>query len=336
MLLLLDSGHPSQPTSAPCRTSPTWPALVSMNQNMWSQGKTKKTAQVLAVLSPITAVASFFTLGNAIVIANEVLNGVGLTIALLSLVVFVISSIVLVVARIAGRARGEAGPARAKASAPAPPWYRVTKLLIGLSIILGLYVGTPAYLTWSSGHSLDALTVLLALLTILPLYALPFPYGIVVWPLTAIGVGLVLCHRRRWMVLDGFAVVLVALIVMGAYTVVNEGSRQSSQPVGGIGGPETVQITASNGEGGGTWGVGVCISAGIPVPRDGAPDVTCSVTDAGGRTAFKVKPGKYYIYLDLRSRDEFNFDPKFPVERMEWEVLPQSTNEIELLITPKR
>ena len=297
----------------------------------------KKTAKILAVLSPITAAGSFLTLGNAIVVANDVLNGVGLTIALLSLIVFVISSIILIVARIAGRAQGKDVPVRAKVLAPVPPWYRVAKLLIGLSIVLGLYVGVPAYvLCSSSGPSLDALNMFIMFLTLLPVYAMPFPYGIVVWPLTAIGIGLILFHRRRWVVLDGVAVVLVVLIIAGAYTVVTEGSRQSSKPVESIRGTETVQITASNGEGGGTFGVGVCISARIQVPRDDAPDMICGVTDTGGKTAFKVRPGKYYIYLDLRSRDEFSFDPSFPGERVEWEVLPQSTNEIELMITPKR
>ncbi|MCL4369921.1 MAG: hypothetical protein M1380_03305, partial [Chloroflexi bacterium] len=143
-------------------------------------------------------------------------------------------------------------------------------------------------------------------------------------------------RRRRWIVLDSVAVVLIVLIVAGANTALRGGGQQSSQPAESIRGAETVKITASNGEGGGTPGAGICITARVQVPRDDAPDMMCGVTDGDGKVAFRVRPGKYYIYLDLRSRDEYSFDPKFPKEYVEWEVLPQSTNEIEVMITPEK
>ncbi len=319
-----------------------------------------KTARIVAIISPVTGVVSFLTLGNRLVVADDSLNSVGLSIALLSLVVFTASLAVLMVAWIArqtggndepARAAAPTGaptpvphadrvPARAKASAPAPHWYRSIKLLTGLVIVLGLFPGVPIgmYLLYF-GPAIDPLTMLLFLLTALPILAMPIPFGIFVWPLAAIGALLVLSHRKQWVVLDGILSVLTVLIILGFKTIITDGSlgkQGGVRPAESIGGTETVRVTASNGEGGGTAGAGLCISASVQPPHDNLPDMRCGVTGTDGKLAFEVKPGRYYILLDLRSRDEFDFDPKYPNGYVEWEVLPQSTNQLEFMVTRKR
>lgn len=82
-------------------------------------------------------------------------------------------------------------------------------------------------------------------------------------------------------------------------------------------------------------GVGVCIGARLGA-QGGTPDSRCSVTDyESGEVHFDVKAGKYYIYPDLRSMDEFSLDPKLDKRNLEIEVLPGSTNEVRFMMTPR-
>ncbi len=302
----------------------------------------QKYAKTIAIASPILAIASFFTLGNEIVIKNETVNSIGLSVTLFSVVAFLASIIVLVIARaknapnapVINLSKDRLGSKPADEVKRSPRWYVLTKFGTGFLILFGLYVVLPIYLGVGISGRLNG-TLFLFYLTIM-LLLLMFPFGIFVWPLTIIGFGLIIFHRKQWIALDIIGIVLATLIISAGFAVFSN-SQKNEPPivVESIAGTEIVHIITTNGEGGRTKFVGLCITSRIQVPRDDAPDMICSGTDQNGEGTFEVKPGKYYIYFDLRTRDEYDFDPKFPHEYIEIEVLPQSTNEIEFMVTTK-
>ncbi len=278
----------------------------------------KKTAEVAAILSPVIGVISFLTLGNAVMVEDAALNAIGMMVALGSLLVFATSLLVLMIARRGGKVGNAPQPSRTQRPNAPLRWYQRIKLAIGLGIVLGLYLGMPVY-AFLRGISVS-----------------PGSIGIF-FLLSLIGFLLTFSHRRRWPIFDATMVILAFLLmIVGVGMALSVGEQKGSPPIEGIAGLETVNITTADGEGGKTAFVGLCISARIQPPRDDAPDMICGLTDSDGRGAFNVKPGKYYIYLDLRSRDEYNLDPKYPHGYVEWEVLPQSINELEFMVTPKR
>lgn len=138
-------------------------------------------------------------------------------------------------------------------------------------------------------------------------------------------------HVVLVMALSAAVVLLLAAVILLS-TRINqpgEGAR-----IADIGGDSRIVVTIDDGAKK-LGGVGVCVGARLGA--QGTLDSRCDVTDyERGEVRFNVKAGKYYIYLDLRSMDEFSFDPKLDKRNLEIEVLPLSTNEVGFMVTPRR
>ncbi len=347
--------------------------LVEISKESGALKAVEKVLKVLVVLSPIVAAASFLTLCNTLVVTDPTVGSIGLAITAVCLVVFVVSLLYLIVTRMAGMVLGRGArnwyrqvgatgtpgsgvsahaavqasdvgtPAQpgvvmckaARRSASAPLWYQYVKSLLGIGIVLGIYIGVPVGMFLNSEFRHDPSALLLAIPTVLVVLIMPIPFGLVVYPLTAIGIWLVLFRRKRWVLLDSLALMLVVLLGLAFLVFTSSGNHSAARQAESIKGNETVRVTVVNDGGKPQFGVGLCITSRIQVPRDDVADMICGVTDSDGRVSYNVKPGKYYLYFDLRTRDEYRFDPKYPNERIEWEVLPQSTNEIRFMVTSK-
>lgn len=183
-----------------------------------------KIIKIIVFISPIIAIASFLTLGNNLAIKNAAVNNIGFVIVLLSLIVFIVGLIILVINKLKTKTAvkvaedvSRAVKISAEPTIPTPIWYRRTKLIIGLAIILGIYVVIPfwAGLIFLPSHSPDwqkgpmIVDIFFGYFVVLTQYALPVP-GFFVWLATAIGLGLIIFRNKRWIILDVLAIVLVA------------------------------------------------------------------------------------------------------------------------------
>ncbi|MDD5696703.1 MAG: hypothetical protein PHO90_01855 [Candidatus Pacebacteria bacterium] len=184
-----------------------------------------KKIKTLLIASVIIFIADFFTLANSNFTRDETLGMVGLIVGVASLAVFIVSSIAFAMIKIKSPGPDKATPLEAEC----PRWYSLTKLFIGLFILFALYICVPVYAGFLLvGHDPNfnttplAMKIFFSYFIVLTQYALPIPFGILVWPLTLIGLGFVLFRKKHWLVLDCLGVAVILFIISLAVKILGE------------------------------------------------------------------------------------------------------------------
>ncbi|MDI6897079.1 hypothetical protein [Methanocella conradii] len=196
-----------------------------------------KTAKIIIIASPIVAAVSFLALANQLVVKDSMVNSIGMFITLLSVLMFIISLVVIAIKKAQeSKIRKSTSKQEAKEivqtiktqtriakdATNAPRWYRLSKLIIGLIIIFGLYIAVPLWVGFvflnRPGTGVEngpaIMNVFFGYFATFMQYLLPLPVGPFVWIATLIGLFFIIFHKKYWKIPDAMAIIILLALMM--------------------------------------------------------------------------------------------------------------------------